>query len=75
MGTADRDCRQANAAHSPSFVAPVLRVPDPSCAVSLSAASYASTTAGRPQHAGGSGPIVCPGRLGPLIRFYHWQAA
>jgi hypothetical protein len=55
---------------------PVPRRPAPSCAVSPSAGSCASTTGRRPEHvAGRSGPIVCRRRLGGLLRFYHRQAA
>ena len=55
---------------------PMPQRPDRSSAASASAGSCASTTGRRPERAaGGSGSIVYHGRLGPLIRFYHRQAA
>jgi hypothetical protein len=48
---------------------PRTRGPNRSSAASAAAGSCASTTGRRPEHAGESGPIVCPGC------FYHPQAA
>ena len=54
---------------------PMPRAPGRSSAASASAGSCASTTGRRPEHSGRSGLIVCRRRVGPLIRFYHRQAA